>query len=88
MTAPTPATNYEVSVLREHLERYRSVTLQTLDRFAHCLHARALREVWFPWPVGPALEQVGRLCDECHPVADALTDRPPLRRVRMRPQLG
>lgn len=30
MTAPTPATNYEVSVLREHLERCRSVTLQTL----------------------------------------------------------
>ncbi len=31
MTAPTPATNHEVSVLREHSERYRSVTLQTLD---------------------------------------------------------
>ena len=31
MTAPTPATDHEVSVLREHSERYRSVTLQTLD---------------------------------------------------------
>jgi len=31
VTAPTPATNHEVSVLREHSERYRSVTLQTLD---------------------------------------------------------
>src|SRR5439155_26261996 len=57
---------------------------RALDRFAHCLHARALREVWFPWPVGPALEQVGRLCDECHPVTDALTDRPPLGGVGMR----
>src|SRR6266487_4088456 len=72
--------------------RSKSVTIRgagahdakALDPCGHGRNARALRQVRFPRALRPALEEVGRLRDEGHPVADALTDRPPLRCVRMR----
>src|ERR1700730_10344400 len=59
-----------------------------LDRLAHRLHRRALREIRLPWPLRPPLQQVSKVVHEARAVADPLADRPPVAGVRVRLVLG
>src|ERR1700736_5462137 len=49
-----------------------------LDRLAHGLDRRPLREIGIPGPLRPALEQVAEVVHEARAVADPLADRPPV----------